>query len=135
MNERKFADSYEMNINKLHDAIMFWFCDRENVETFGKEDDERLNALEERSNNVMGLDEQFKLSFIGDMQRTMVDASFNGFENGFKIGLSLLQNLLTATTPEIHLVKHEPNRTERRCPPILQQSDTEQVFTDRKSVV
>ena len=87
MSERKFADSYEMNIKKIHDAIMFLLFDHESIETFDKEDDERLEALEERINNVMGLDEQFKISFTGDMQRTIVDVSFNGFENGLRIGL------------------------------------------------
>lgn len=130
MPERKFANSYEMDINKMYDAIMYWFCTHENVETFNKEDDERMNALEERINNIMGLDEKFKLSFIGDMQRTIVDASFNGFENGFKIGLSLLHNLLTAELPEIHIVRHEPDRTERRCPPVCQDTNTKQIFID-----
>lgn len=130
MPERKFADSYEMNINKMHDAIMFWFCNRENVETFNKEDDERMNELEDRINNIMGLDEKFKINFTGDMQRTIVDASFNGFENGLRIGLSLLKNLLTAEIPEIHTVRHEPSRTERRCKPVHQQSDINHTFIE-----
>ncbi len=130
MPERKYADSYEMNINKLQDAIMFWLCNRENVETFDKEDDERMNELEERINNIMGLDEKFKLSFTEDMQFTMTTAAYNAFENGLQIGLNLLKNLLTAELPEIHIVRHEPSRTERRCPPVCQDIDTKQIFID-----
>ena len=55
---------YEMNIKQIHDSIMNFIFDRENIDVFNKEDDERLNALEERINNIMALDERFKNSFI-----------------------------------------------------------------------
>ncbi len=121
---------YEMNIKQIHDSIMNFIFDHENIDVFNKEDEERLNALEERINNIMALDERFKNSFINDMQIAFNYASYNGFENGLQIGLSLLKNLLTSELPEIHIVKHEPDRTERRCPVICNESDTEQAFTD-----
>ncbi len=109
---------------------MHQFLSLEYFELFDSEDDERMNELEDRINNIMGLDEHFKSSFNNDMQIAMNLASCNGFENGLRIGLSLLKNLLTAELPEIHIFKHEPDRTERRCPPVCQESDTEQVFID-----
>ena len=55
---------YEMNIKQIHDSIMNFIFDHENIDVFNKEDEERLNALEERINNIMALDERFKNSFI-----------------------------------------------------------------------
>lgn len=102
----------------------------EYFELFNSEDDERMNELEDRINNIMGLDERFKSNFNNDMQIAMNLASCNWFENGLRIELSLLKNLFTAEPLEIHIFKHEPDRTERRCPPVCQESDTEQVFID-----
>lgn len=130
MPERKFADSYEMNIKEIHNAITQYLFDLEYFDLFNSEDEEREQALENRINNIMGLDERFKSSFNNDMQIAMNLASCNGFENGLRIGLSLLKNLLTAEPPEIHIFKHEPDRTERRCKPVHQPSDVDPVFID-----
>lgn len=102
MYERKFANSYEMDIKKLCNFIIFQMLQREKCELFNSEDEERVQALEDRINNIMALDEQFKNDFSEDMQFTMATAAYNAFENGLQIGLSLLHSLLTAKLPEIH---------------------------------
>ncbi len=130
MPERRFANSYEIDIKKLCSYIIFQMLQREKYDFFNSEDEERVQALEERINNIMALDEKFKNEFIDDMQLTMCSAAQNAFENGLQIGLSLLHHLLTAALPEIHTVRHEPSRTERRCRPVHQQSDVNQTFID-----
>lgn len=114
MYEKKYADSYDMNIEKIHNSIMRQMLETEKFELFNEEDYERERALENRINNIPTLDESFKKSFNGDMQDTMVTASFNSFENGLNIGLSLLWNILNAELPEIHIthlrrVPEKPN--------------------------
>lgn len=130
MPERRFADSYEMNIKKIHNSIMHQILNNEKYDLFNPEDEAREQALENRINNIMAIDERFKSDFNGDMQCAMVMASYNGFENGLRIGLSLLQNLLTAELPEIYVIKHQPDTTERRFKPVHQQSDVDPVFID-----
>ncbi len=49
----------------------------EYFELFNSEDDERMNELEDRINNIMGLDERFKSNFNNDMQIAMNLASCN----------------------------------------------------------
>ncbi len=130
MPERKFADTYKMDIKKLCSCIIFQMLQREKYDFFNSEDEERMQALEDRINNIMALDEKFKNDFTDDMQFTMATAAYNAFENGLQIGLSLLHSLLTAELPEIHTVRHEPSRTERRCQPVHQQSDVNQTFIE-----
>ena len=121
---------YEINIEKIHNAIMYQVLETDEYNFFDSEDVQREQDLENRINNIMALDEQFKRDFVNDFQIAMNTAAYNAFGNGLKIGLSLLQNLLTAEPPELHITKHEPDRTERRCPPICQPSDVKQVFVD-----
>lgn len=130
MPERRFANSYEIDIKKLCSFIIFQILQRERYELFNSEDEERVQTLEDRINNIMSLDEQFKNDFSDDMQFTIATAASNAFENGLQIGLSLLHSLLTAELPEIHTVRHEPSRAERRCPPVHQQSDVDHTFID-----
>lgn len=102
MPERRFANSYEIDIKKLCSFIISQMLQHERYELFNSEDEERVQALEDRINNIMSLDEQFKNDFSDDMQLTIATAANNAFENGLQIGLSLLHSLLTAELPEIH---------------------------------
>lgn len=77
MPERKFADSYEMNIKEIYNAITQYLFDLEYFDLFNSEDDERMNELEDRINNIMELDERFKSNFNNDMQIAMNLASCN----------------------------------------------------------
>lgn len=130
MYEREFADSYEFNMEKIHEMLISHIVDNEKFKYFCKEDEERMSALSERLNNIMALDVAFKKEFIMDLNNTMDCASVNSFENGLRIGLSLLKNLLTAEMPEIHIVHHIPSETEKRYTPIQQESEFNPVFIE-----
>ena len=109
MCERKYADAYEFNIEKIYEMLTSHIINNENFDYFCKEDEKRINALSERLNNIMALDVAFKKEFISDLSTTMDYVSINSFNNGLRIGLSLLKSLLTAEIPEIHIVHHIPN--------------------------
>ncbi|MCM1474226.1 MAG: hypothetical protein NC040_09210 [Muribaculaceae bacterium] len=81
-------------------------------------------------NNIMALDVSFKKEFVTDLNVTIDYVSVNSFENGLKIGLSLLKNLLTAEMPEIHIVHHIPSETEKRYTPVQQESEFNPVFIE-----
>lgn len=121
---------YEMNIEKIHNSIMHQVLAIDNCNVFDPEDEQREQDLENRINNIMALDEDFKRNFTNDLQIAIDTAAYNAFDNGLKIGLSLLQNLLAAEPPELHVTKHETDRTERRYPPICQSSNAKQSFID-----
>ena len=130
MPERKYADSYDINLEKLNDMLSYNILIKENFDYATKEDNERLNALSDRINNVMALDEEFKRKFDDDLYNTVACVSSNSFENGLRIGLSLLKSLLTAEMPEIHVIHHMPNKTERRCKPVQSIAEIDEVFID-----
>lgn len=130
MSEIKFADSYEFNMEKIHEMLISHILNNENFNYFCKEDEERMNALSERLNNIMALDVAFKKGFISDLSITMDYVSINSFENGLRIGLSLLKSLLTAEIPEIHIVHHIPSETEKRYTPVQQQSEFNPKFLE-----
>lgn len=130
MTERKFADSYEFNIKKIYEMLSSYIVHEEDFEYFCKEDVERMNVLTERLNNIMALDEGFKKEFVSDLNNTMCYVSSNSFDNGLRIGLSLLKNLLTAEMPEIHIVHHIPSEIEKRYTSVQQQSEFNPKFLE-----
>lgn len=130
MCERKYADAYEFNIEKIYEMLTSHIINNENFDYFCKEDEKRINALSERLNNIMALDVAFKKEFISDLSTTMDYVSINSFNNGLRIGLSLLKSLLTAEIPEIHIVHHVPNKTEKQYTSVQQQSDLDPTFID-----
>lgn len=107
MFERKYADAYEFNIEKIYEMLSSHIVNKEDFEYFCKEDVERMNVLTERINNIMALDEEFKKKFVSELNNTMCYVSSNSFDNGLRIGLSLLKNLLTAEPPEINAIHKE----------------------------
>ena len=130
MPEIKFADSFEINIEKIVDFINFHmncgyaYNEKSEIYEFYNEADERqISFLEERINNVVTLDEEFKKGFA-----IMAGCISNhAFENGLRIGLSLLRSLLTAEIPEIHVVHHETPKTDI---PVQPSSDLDSVLVD-----
>ncbi|MCM1230866.1 MAG: hypothetical protein NC489_12095 [Ruminococcus flavefaciens] len=116
MPERKFVNTYEIDIKKLCSLITHQLLDGGNgecYELFNSEDDATIKELEYVIDNITSLDERSRNNFIDDVQLAMCTAAKNAFENGLQVGLSLLQSLLTAELPEIHTVRHEPSRTKR----------------------
>ncbi|MCM1220710.1 MAG: hypothetical protein NC548_40095 [Lachnospiraceae bacterium] len=130
MSDIKFADSYEFNMEKIHEMLISHIINNENFSYFCKEDEERMNALSERLNNIMALDVGFKKEFISDLRITTDYVSINSFENGLRIGLSLLKSLLTAEMPEIHIVHHIPSEIEKKYTPVQQQSELNPKFLE-----
>lgn len=114
MIEIKFADSFEINIEELIDLIIsqmnngYAYNGKSECFIFHNEDDERqLSFLEKRINNVVTLDKKFKRCFVNDLELMINDISEHTFENGLRIGLSFLKNLLTAEMPEINMIHKE----------------------------
>lgn len=106
MYERKFADAYDMNMKKICNMILYHISNNEDFCCFCKEDEEREDELTARLNNT-ALDADFKREFANGLNDTINYVSWNSFENGLRIGLSLLKNLLTAEPPEINVIHKE----------------------------
>ncbi|MDE6780368.1 MAG: hypothetical protein K2J40_02775 [Ruminococcus sp.] len=106
MYERKFADSYDMNMKKIHNMIRWYIADAEETNFYCKEDEARIDELKKRLDSIL-IDHDFKMEFIDDLQDSLYYVSLNSFDNGLEVGLSLLKNLLTAEPPEINVIHKE----------------------------
>lgn len=130
MNAMRFADSYELNIDNVSEAILSQVCEKENVDFCSEETNLRIHNFEERIENIMALDESLKTSLVNDLQLTICFSTADAFENVLRIGLSLLKALITAELPEIRVVHCEPIKIERRCTPVQEPSELDPTLMD-----
>jgi len=86
--------------------ILYYISNNEDFCCFCEEDNERADELTARLNNTE-LDADSKREFADGLNDAINYASWNSFENGLRIGLSLLKILLTAEIPEIHVIKRK----------------------------
>lgn len=106
MIEIKFADSCEMDIEKIKEAIFQQIAFTDDITLYNEEDEMQINALyAEISSSLIDKDESLRLgSALGN---AVNDVSYHSFCNGLTIGLSLCQNLITAELPEISVIHKE----------------------------
>ena len=84
---------------------------------YSDESVERLNILEERIKKDPCFSKRFKAQLINELTIAVDSASLESFENGLRVGLGILKNLLTAENPEIHIAaKNSESRPERYTP-------------------
>lgn len=115
MKEITNADSFEMNMNSIFDAVLMQIYEREDVNYRSEETNLRIQGFVDRTSNLMMLDEKSKISIVNELDFIINDSNSEAFENGLKIGLSVLKNLLTAEMPVIRTVNSEMPKLERRC--------------------
>ena len=84
---------------------------------YSDESIERLNVLGERIEKSPCFSNRFKAQLINELTIAVDCASLESFENGLRVGLGILKNLLTADPPEIHIVsQNSESRPERYTP-------------------
>lgn len=115
MKEITNADSFEMNMNSIFDAVLMQIYEREDVDYCSEETNLRIQGFVDRTSNLMMLDAKSKISIANELDFIINLSNSEAFENGLKIGLSVLKNLLTAEMPVIHTVNSEMPKLERRC--------------------
>lgn len=102
----KFADSYEMDIEKIKEVICQQIAFSDDIVLYNKDDEEQINKLNAKINSLpVDKDESFQLSIV--FNDTVNDISYHSFCNGLTIGLSLCKNLITAELPEISVIHKE----------------------------
>ena len=107
MEKGKYCDAYDINMKKIINMILYHITCEENFCYFCKEDDERIDALIARLDILESIDNNLRVNLSDDLVCTISCISSNSFENGLKIGLILLKNLLTAEPPEFHMTHKE----------------------------
>ncbi|MDE6789390.1 MAG: hypothetical protein K2J47_08750 [Ruminococcus sp.] len=130
MKEITNADSFEMNMDSIFDAVIMQIYERENVDYCSDETKLKIQGFVDRTSNLMMLDEKSKISIVNELDLIINISNSEAFENGLKIGLSVLKNLLTAEMPVIHTVNSEMPKLERRCKPADETFDVDERLID-----
>ena len=106
----EYADILKINAENLIKLIISYTSDGDgDIYEYYNEDDERLIVYLEEMLSHTDLDKRFRKRFENELEVIIGTIANNSFENGLRVGLNLLQSLLTAELPEIHV-------THRRAP-------------------
>lgn len=106
----KYADTLKINAENLIKMIITYTSDgNSNIYEYYNEDDEKQIIYLETMLSHTDLSKKFVKHFENELEVVIGTISNNAFENGLKVGLNLLQSLLTAEPPKIHV-------THRRVP-------------------
>lgn len=106
----KYADTLKINAENLIELIIRFTNDGDSdIYEYYNEDDEKQIIYLETMLSHTDLDTKFRKHFENELEVIIGNISNNSFENGLRVGLNLLQSLLTAESPKIHV-------THRRTP-------------------
>ena len=106
----KYADTLKINAENLIELITRFTSDGDSdIYEYYNEDDEKQIIYLETMLSHTDLDTKFRKHFENELEVIIGTISNNSFENGLRVGLNLLQSLLTSEPPEIHV-------THRRVP-------------------
>lgn len=130
MKEITNADSFEMNMDNIFNAVVAQLCNEQNVDFNSEATDLSIQGYIDTVKNVAGFDEELKLVLLNSLYELTNDIASDAFTNGLRIGLSVLKNLITAEMPVIHTVDYEIPKLKRRCKPVDETYDVDEMLTD-----
>lgn len=101
----KHADTLKIYVENLIKLIISYTSDGDSdIYEYYDEDDEKQIIYLETMLSRTDLDTGFRKLFESEMEVVIGNISNNSFENGLRVGLNLLQSLLTAEPPEINVI-------------------------------
>ena len=115
-------NNIEINKENIFQAVRWWLSDEMNCDLYSDDTESRMNALSERIDNHPCLDAKSKKQLINEIRFTLDVAASDSFDNGLRIGLSVLTNLLNGETPTVKVEREEPLERPKRYTPVYAQS-------------
>lgn len=102
----KYADTLKINAENLIELIIRSTSDGDSdIYEYYNEDDKKQIIYLETMLSHTDLDTKFRKHFENELEVIIDTISNNSFENGLRVGLNLLQSLLTSELPEIHVTR------------------------------
>lgn len=122
MNENKTnadmpEEGFEIRMEHILDMVKTHLYEKRSFDFYSDDTIHRMNNIEERIDNNTFLDKDFKVQFSNDFNSTINIASYEAFENGISVGLSLLKSLLGADVPKILIECVNPKKRPTRYTP------------------
>lgn len=102
----KYADTLKINAENLIELIIRSTSDGDSdIYEYYNEDDKKQIIYLETMLSHTDLGTKFRKHFENELEVIIDTISNNSFENGLRVGLNLLQSLLTSELPEIHVTR------------------------------
>ena len=121
------SDVIDMRMDDIFTMVTKYIYEETNCDYYSDDTVRRMNSIESRIDQNGYLDQEFKIQFSNDFNTTVNFAAADAFENGLRVGLSLLKCLLGADVPKIIVEQAEPEKRPARFTPIYRDSED---FTD-----
>lgn len=100
--ENRF-DDIDLTISNIYNSIIHSIIDDSNIELWSEETDNLYESFKSLLESDIYMNDSFKNHLNMIVLDIMSDVSDSAFEKGFKMGLSLLRNILTAEIPTIQV--------------------------------
>ena len=126
-------NTVDMNMEKIMAAVNTHLLESENCDYYSDETSRRIDSLIERLDSLTCIDREFNVQFTNNFYDTVNEAAYEAFDNGLRIGLSLLRSLLTAETPEIHILHNNPPKRKPRIAPLSGTINSNHAFMEYMS--
>ena len=120
-------------MEKIITAVTDHLLNNENCDYYSDKTDRRIESLIERLDSLPCIDRQFNIQFSNNIYDTVNDAAYEAFDNGLRVGLSLLRALLSAETPEIHILHENSPKRKPRYAPITAAVNSNHAFMEYMS--
>lgn len=124
----------DMNMEKVIDAVNTYILEKENCDYYSDKTNRQIESLIERLDALTCIDQQFNIQFSNNIYDTVNEAAYEAFDNGLRIGLSLLRSLISAETPDIHILHENPPKRKSRYAPITAAENSNQEFMEHKCI-
>lgn len=129
MKEILNADKIEVSMETIFNALISQF-EKNGISYISEKVELEIQLFSSCVESLVRFDDELKMRLIDNLSGIIYDSSNDAFENGLRIGLSLLKNLFTAEIPVIKTVSAEMPILERRCKSVDETNDLDTVITE-----
>jgi len=129
MEEILNADKIEISMETIFNALISQF-EKNGISYISEKVELEIQLFSSCVESLVRFDDELKMRLIDNLSGIIYDSSNDAFENGLRIGLSLLKNLFTAEIPVIKTVSAEMPILERRCKSVDETNDLDTVITE-----
>lgn len=119
------VESLDLGMKKVADIIFDHLINNENIDFCSDKTDKRKDSLVERLEALPFMDKHLEVQYSNDLIDTINCASFEGFDTGLQVGLSLVRTLLLSETPIFHTAPKPTTDTPSRSAPTIAADSTE----------
>ena len=129
MKEILNADKMEVSMETIFNALILQF-EKNGISYVSEKVELEIQLFSNCVESLVRFDDELKMRLIDNLYNTIYMSVNDAFENGLRIGLSVLKNLFTSKIPVIKTVSAEIPILDRRCKSVDETNDLDTVITE-----